>query len=263
MKIADEELTIFVNFAERLADLAAGVIMPYFRSQLDVVNKSADSFDPVTRADVLAERIMRQEIHSQYPKHGILGEEGNDVAGLDPLTWVLDPIDGTRAFITGLPVWGTLIALNDGQRPIIGVMNQPYTGERFTGTPSMTCFNGRRIQARRCASLSSATLMYTVSMERLGESQYEPLRAIIKKARHSRFGGDCYAYCMLASGLVDAVIESHLEPHDVQALIPIVEGAGGIITNWNGTCAQNGGTVVACGDPELHSALVNLLMKKP
>ena len=246
----------FRAFAERLADAAAEAIRPYFRTSLAVEDKGAAGYDPVTEADRAAERAMRALIRSHYPDHGILGEEEDAVAGAGDFTWVLDPIDGTRAFITGLPLWGTLIALNDGTGPILGVMNQPFTGERYAGGGGGAWRNGQPLRARRCGSLAGARIMCTSPTLFDTPARLAAVQAVAAEAQLVRYGGDCYAYCMVASGFVDAVIESGLKPYDTQALIPIVEGAGGRMTTWDGASAQHGGTVVACGDPALHAALV-------
>ncbi|RKS18982.1 myo-inositol-1(or 4)-monophosphatase [Pseudomonas sp. WPR_5_2] len=259
MSIGLDEIAEYESFAEQLADAAAAAIQPYFRANLDVEDKGGRVFDPVTLADRAAERAMRELIQDRYPAHGILGEEEGSVVGSSELIWVLDPIDGTRAFITGLPLWGTLIALNDGQRPVLGVMNQPFTGERYIGTPDGAWRNGTKLQTRSCQGLSSATLMCTTPDMFDTPVRREAFQSVASQAKLARFGGDCYAYCMLASGFVDVIVEANLQPYDVQALIPIIEGAGGVITAWDGSTAQNGGSVVACGDPVLHAQLVGLL----
>lgn len=216
-------------------------------------------FDPVTIADKAAERIMREMILGRYPDHGILGEEDAPVASTSGLTWVLDPIDGTRAFITGLPLWGTLIALNDGFRPVMGMMYQPFTEERFVGMQEGSWCNDLPLKTRRCADLSSARIMCT-SPQMFGlPEQRSAFDDIASGAQMVRYGGDCYAYCMLAAGLVDVVIEAGLQAYDVQALIPIIEGAGGVMTGWDGEDPQNGGAVIACGDPKLHRQLLERL----
>lgn len=259
MRLTPDQLSEYQAFAEQLADAAALAIQPYFRSNPEVMDKGGHLFDPVTVADQSAERAMRELIHARYPSHGVLGEEEEAVIGSSGLTWVLDPIDGTRAFITGLPLWGTLIALNDGQGPVLGVMNQPFTGERYVGNPSGAWRNGIPLKTRSCDGLSSAILMCTTPDMFKTPERREAFESVATKVRLLRFGGDCYAYCMLASGFVDAIVESSLKPYDVQALIPIIEGAGGVITTWDGLPAQHGGSVVACGDPRLHAQLIELL----
>ncbi|MBD1551731.1 histidinol-phosphatase [Pseudomonas typographi] len=246
-------------FAETLAQAAANAALPHFRTRHAVENKLEGGFDPVTLADKGAEQAMRALIHARYPEHGILGEEYGEEPGSSPLTWVLDPIDGTRAFITGLPLWGTLIALNDGTRPVLGVMSQPFTGERFVGSAEGAWLGEQRLHTRRCASLADAVLMSTSPQLFDIPSRKAVFDTLSGQARMTRYGGDCYAYCMLAMGLVDVVIEDNLKPYDVQALIPIIEAAGGCMTAWDGGTAQHGGAVVAAGDPVLHAWLLEQL----
>ncbi|HEX5629057.1 MAG TPA: histidinol-phosphatase, partial [Usitatibacteraceae bacterium] len=256
MAPSDARLEEFRAFADRLADAAALAIEPHFRVPLAVQDKGGARFDPVTEADRAAERAMRALIREHYPDHGILGEEEDAVAGAGEFTWVLDPIDGTRAFITGMPLWGTLIALNDGTRPILGIMNQPFTGERYVGTGTHAWRNGEPIRARRCAGLSTARVMCTSPQLFDSPARLAAFESVAAEAQLVRYGGDCYAYCMVASGFVDVVIEAGLKPYDTQALIPILEGAGGRMTSWEGGSAQHGGAVIACGDPALHDRLV-------
>lgn len=259
MSLSAEQIAEFQAFAEQLADAAAAAIAPYFRAPLAVEDKGGRLYDPVTVADKAAERAMRELILARYPEHGILGEEEDAVVGSSSLTWVLDPIDGTRAFITGLPLWGTLIALNDGQRPLLGVMNQPFTGERYVGTPAGAWRNGTPLKTRACPSIAKARLMCTTPDMFDTPARRQAFDSVAAQAQLLRFGGDCYAYCMLASGYVDAIVEASLQPYDIQALMPIVEGAGGVVTAWDGGPAQNGGAVIACGDPQLHAQLVEML----
>lgn len=259
MSLSQEQLTPYLAFAGQLADAAALAIKPHFRAPLAVTDKGAGLYDPVTVADQAAERAMRELIQQHYPEHGILGEEEESFRGSSPLTWVLDPIDGTRAFITGLPLWGTLIALNDGQRPRLGIMNQPHTGERFSGNGQAAWLNGQPLRTRTCPSLAQARLMCTTPDMFTSAAEHQAFQHIADQVQLLRFGGDCYAYCMLAAGLVDVVMEASLQPYDVQALIPIVEGAGGRITTWEGGDAQHGGRVIACGDPALHALVLEQL----
>lgn len=259
MTLNAERIDEFRAFAERLADAAAAAIQPHFRAPLAVEDKGGRLYDPVTVADKAAEEAMRALIQAQYPEHGILGEEQGVALGSSPLTWVLDPIDGTRAFITGLPLWGTLIALNDGTRPVLGVMNQPFTGERFVGTPQGAWRGTTALKTRACADLGSATLMCTTPDMFDTPARKAAFERVAGAARLMRYGGDCYAYCMLASGFVDVIVEASLQPYDVQALMPIIEGAGGVITAWDGSTAQHGGCVVACGDAALHAQVVEML----
>jgi myo-inositol-1(or 4)-monophosphatase len=253
----------FAAFVDRLATVSGDAILPFFRTTLSVENKSrGDNFDPVTAADRAAESAMRTLIRNQFPEHGIVGEEYGDERTGAEYVWVLDPIDGTKSFISGMPAWGTLIALTRNTEPVYGMMHQPFTKERFTGDSGSAHYRGpagpRALRARSCASVSDAILMTTSPLLMSAEE-----RAIFEKvervARLSRYGGDCYAYCMLAAGHVDLVIECGLKPYDVVPLIPIVTGAGGVITAWDGGPAKDGGNIVAAGDRRVHAEAMKIL----
>ena len=260
------DLTIseYTSFACHLADLAGRTILPHFRARLEVENKIAGvGYDPVTLADRAAEQAIRDEIQRVYPGHNILGEEHGFAAGTDPLTWIIDPIDGTRAFIIGQLHWGVLIALNDGVRPAIGVMHQPYTGETFVG--SRMGAELRRggssitLKVRECRRLETAIVSATDPAMFTGPGERDAFRAVASKARMRRYGGDCYSFCMVAAGFIDLVIESGLKPYDIQPLIPIIEAAGGILTNWSGGSPYDGGQIIAAGDRELHKTTLAML----
>lgn len=249
-------------FFDQLADAASAAIMPHFRTDLAVENKLKGAFDPVTVADKAGEVAMRELIGATYPDHGILGEEfGN--TGLDrDYVWVLDPVDGTRSFIAGIPLWGTLIGLRAGGRAAQGMMAQPFTGERFYGDGTTAIYSGpggeRPLRVRRCADISEATL-FTTSLKPFSDANREAYLSVERRARLTRYSADCYAYCMVAAGQVDVVIEAGLQPYDITALIPVIEGAGGIVTSWTGGSAFDGGSVVASGDPRLHEQVLKLL----
>ncbi len=253
--------------AHDLADAAGAQILPYFRKRMAVENKHRGrGFDPVTAADKAAERVMRAMLRERFPAHGIIGEEYDRHHSDDRYHWVLDPIDGTRAFICGFPLWGVLIGLLDGEEAVLGMMDQPYTRERFWAVGAkaqMRSADGkvRSIKTRSCAALSEAVLVATApDMFKPGMEQ-EAFQRISRAARMTRFGGDCYAYCMLAAGQIDLVVEASLKQVDIVALIPIIERAGGRITTWDGSPAINGGRVVAAGDPRMHEAALKLLAK--
>ena len=255
-----------VDFARFVGDLATAsgqAILPFFRTHIGMEDKSGGAvFDPVTEADRAGEVAMRRMINAQFPDHGIYGEEyGIEKADAD-YVWVLDPIDGTRAFISGIPVWGTLIGLTHKGNPAYGMMHQPYIGERFVGDGQTAHFHGasgsRRMMTRHCEKLADATLM-TTSPSLFNTSERKAYDAIEACVKLARYGTDCYAYCMLASGHVDFVIESGLKPYDIVALIPIIEGAGGVVTTWDGTSAAKGGQIVASGDPRRHDEVLALL----
>lgn len=251
------------EFMDDLATASGDTILPYFRTALAAEDKSdGGAFDPVTEADKAAEAVMRRLIAERLPEHGIVGEEyGNEREGAD-LVWVLDPIDGTKAFVSGLPLWGTLIGLLEGGRARRGMMHQPFIGERFFGDGTTAGYRGPHgsgsLCTRPCASLAEATLS-TTSPHLIPADHLERYRAVEREVRLTRYGYDCYAYCMLAAGHIDLVIEAGLKPYDIVALIPIIEGAGGIVTSWSGGPAESGGAIVACGDRRLHEAVLPLL----
>jgi myo-inositol-1(or 4)-monophosphatase len=253
----------FTAFLDRLASASGDTILPFFRTSLSIDNKNAgQDLDPVTEADRAAEAVMRRLIKANFPQHGIVGEEFGDEQADAEYVWVLDPIDGTKSFISGLPIWGTLIALMHHGVPAFGMMHQPYIGERFTGDGGAATYVGpsgtRKLSVRRCASLAEATV-FTTSPRLMSESDRSLFERVESQARLSRYGGDCYAYCMLAAGHLDLVIETELKPYDIAALIPIITGAGGIVTTWDGKPAQSGGRIVAAGDPRIHEAALKIL----
>ena len=254
----------FAAFVDQLANVSGETILPFFRTTLAVENKKRKdgSFDPVTAADRAAEAAMRTLIRRNFPEHGIVGEEyGDENAGAE-YVWVLDPIDGTKSFISGMPSWGTLIALTRLGEPVFGMMHQPFTGERFAGDGGGAHYRGpagkRELRVRPCAAIEDA-VVYTTSPRLMKDADRETFRRVEDKARLSRYGGDCYAYCMLAAGHIDAVIETELKPHDVMALIPIVTGAGGLMTTWDNGPPEAGGRIIAAGDRRVHAAALKLL----
>lgn len=253
----------FAAFVDELATVSGETILPFFRTSLAVDNKSGPGgFDPVTAADRAAEAAMRTLIKRTFPEHGIVGEEyGSDRADAE-YVWVLDPIDGTKSFISGMPAWGTLIALTRFGEAVFGMMHQPFTRERFTGDCGAAHYRGpagkRDLRVRPCENLADAVL-FTTSPLLMNAEDRRAFGRVENAARLSRYGGDCYAYCMLAAGHVDLVIETGLKPHDVLALIPIITGAGGIITTWEGSPAYAGGRIVAAGDRRVHAAAMAAL----
>jgi len=256
------DLETLPAFVDRLADTASDSIMPFFRAKMDIENKKASGFDPVTAADRQAEAAMRQLIGDEFPDHGIVGEEyGADRPDAD-FVWVLDPIDGTRAFITGLPVWGTLIGLLQNGRPIFGMMAQPFTGERYVGDGARAWYTGpggdRKLASRPCAELAQASL-FTTSPHLFSDEERIAYDRVERSVQMARYGVDCYAYCMVGSGQADIVVEAGLQSYDIVALIPIVEGAGGRVTTWDGGSAASGGRIAASGDARLHAQVLDSL----
>jgi len=253
----------FGAFIDELATLSGDAIKPFFRTSLGVEDKSrGGAFDPVTAADRAAEQAMRTLIRQNFPSHGIIGEEFGPERGDAEFVWVLDPIDGTKSFISGMPAWGTLIALTRAGRPVFGMVHQPFIGERFMGDGLAASYRGpagnRALMVRSCAGLGEAVL-YTTSPRLMNPADRATFGKVEETVRMSRYGGDCYSYCMLAAGHVDLVIETELKPHDVAALIPVISGAGGIITTWDGAGPESGGRIVAAGDRRTHAAALALL----
>ena len=252
----------FSSFVDQLATASGETILPFFRTALAIENKKVGGFDPVTAADRAAEQTMRALIRRHFPDHGILGEEYGSERTNAEYVWVLDPIDGTKSFISGVLAWGTLIGLMRFGEPVFGMMNQPFTRERFSGDGGGARYRGptgsRELHVRNCASIDEA-LMYTTSpllMNRVDRGAFGRLES---KVKLSRYGGDCYAYCMLAAGLIDLIIETEIKPYDIVAIIPIVAGAGGIVTTWENMPAQDGGRIVVAGDRRVHQTALEIL----
>jgi histidinol phosphatase-like enzyme (inositol monophosphatase family) len=256
-----DELTDVVLHLTRIA---ANVTLSHFRKpELSVDDKGAGlGFDPVTLADRNAEAAMRDVLQTLRPNDGILGEEMGHREGTSGLTWVLDPIDGTRAYIAGAPTWGTLIAVNDGEQVRAGAVSQPYIGEIFLGDPTGAhLLHGDRvtaIQTRKSATLGEAILLTT--FPEVGNAGEEAAFGRVRdQVKLTRYGLDCYGYCLLAMGQVDLVIEAGLNAYDIQGPLAVIEAAGGLVTNWQGGPALNGGQIIAAGHPALHAAAMELL----
>ena len=262
--IVEEKL---VAFAHRLADASGAVIRPFFRQRIAVIHKpGVHAFDPVTEADKGAERAIRAIIERERPADAILGEEYGEKRGGQPdnkWRWVLDPVDGTRAFITGRHEWGSLIALEHDGVPVLGILDQPVLGERFLGV------NGRSIllegekrtalKVRECAELKDAILCATDPSAYFSTDQQDAFARVKEVARMTRYSGDCYLFAALALGFIDIIIEANFNRWDVAALIPLIEGAGGIMTSWDGEHCRDGKTILACGDKRVHEEAIKLL----
>ena len=255
-------LDISAEFFRRIAAAAAAETLPRFRRSGEIVNKLEGGFDPVTEADREAEQAVRALIRAEHPGHGILGEEfGSENASSDHV-WVIDPIDGTRSFISGIPLWGTLVGLTQKGDAVAGMMAQPFIGELFYATGKAAWYEGpagkHRLSTRKTTSLAQATLCTTTPTLFQGDRRtaYDRLESAV---RLSRYGTDCYAYAMLAAGNIDLVVEVGLQPYDIVALIPIIEAAGGMVTEWSGGPAEEGGGIVAAATPELHAAAMETL----
>lgn len=254
-----------VATAEALADAARLAIIPFFRSaNLQADNKLTKGFDPVTQADRAAEIAMRDVLAKRRPMDAILGEEFGNKPGESGLTWVLDPIDGTRGFLSGTPTWGVLVALSDSNGPLMGVIDQPYIGERFFGGFGRADWigphGGGATQVRTTQALNDA-IVFTTFPEVGTPAQEAAFKRVADQAKLVRFGMDCYAYALLAAGQIDLVIEAGLQAYDIQAPIAVIEAAGGIVTDWDGKPAHDGGTALAAATPELHAQALALLHK--
>ncbi|MBB3395994.1 histidinol-phosphatase [Rhizobium sp. BK060] len=253
-----------IDFLHRLADLADKETMSRFRADLvaDSKPKEGFGFDPVTDADREAERVMRDLISQKYPDHAIMGEEfGRLGSGL--YEWVLDPIDGTRPYLLGLPVWGTLIGLLVDGRAQLGLMSQPLTGERFYADESGAWLRSpqslHQLRASDCTRLADAKL-HTNSPENVRNYPAIDFTLLESRVRMTRYGGECYAFAMVAGGRIDLALEYNLQPYDIAAIIPLIEKAGGVITTLSGGRPEAGGAVLASGNPKLHETALRVLM---
>jgi inositol-phosphate phosphatase / L-galactose 1-phosphate phosphatase / histidinol-phosphatase len=254
-----DEISRLTDFAAHLADITAPIITTHFRKNIVVEKK--DDETPVTIADRGAEKAMREAIMQAFPEHGIIGEEFGAVSPDAEYVWVLDPIDGTKSFVTGKPLFGTLIALAHKGTPIIGVLNAPAVSERWIGVKGRaSTHNESPVRTRACAELTSAW-MYATSPQMFAGPDLAAFELLRKKVSKTLYGADCYAYGLLAMGQVDLIAEADLKPYDYAALVPIIEGAGGIISDWNGqpVTLHSDGRILAAGDVRSHEAALDVL----
>lgn len=250
-----------------LADTAARRCLPLFRSSgLAATNKALAGFDPVTEADRGSEAAMRELLAERRPQDAVHGEEYGLRPGTSGLTWVLDPIDGTRAFISGAPTWGILIGLDAGEGPVLGVVDQPFTRERFIGgwgrAEHHRDGSTTAMRVRPCSRLEDA-ILFTTQPQIGSTSEREGFEAVRDRVRLTRYGLDCYAYALVALGQIDLVIEAGLHSYDIQGPQAVIEAAGGVVTNWRGGAAHQGGRVLAAGDPRIHAAALEILSRVP
>ena len=265
-RVGGRDLERDLDLARALAQAAGAAILPHFRKSVAIENKRTDGLlDPVTIADRAAEAAMRRMIASARAQDGIIGEEYGAERQDAEHVWVLDPIDGTRGFVMGLPVWGVLIGLLHRGRPVLGVMHQPFVGETFLGSRAgaRVIRDGRSVplRVRACAGIEDAALA-TTAPELFSAQEAPAFEALRQRARLVRYGTDCYAYALLAGGHIDLVVEAGLQLYDIAALVPIVEGAGGRITDWRGE-PPGSGRIVASGDARLHDAALARLSAAP
>ncbi len=248
--------------AHALADAARVATLSYFRTDLTADNKDVDRFDPVTVADRLSEARMREILAERRPDDGILGEEMAPKSGTTGLTWVLDPIDGTRSYLAGTPTWGVLISVADAGGPIYGLIDQPYIGERFEGGFGLSQMTGphwtRALGTRGPRPLADCLLMSTFP-EVGTPDEGAAFRRLVPKCRMTRYGTDCYAYALIAAGQIDLVVEAGLQPYDVQAPMAVIEAAGGLVTDWQGNRNPQGGQVLAAANAQVHAAAMAVL----
>jgi histidinol phosphatase-like enzyme (inositol monophosphatase family) len=260
MQLLSDEL---VAFAGRLADASGAIARRYFRSGLGIEFKPDRS--PVTAADREAEAAIRKLIAAQYPAHGVIGEEhGRDRPEVE-FVWILDPIDGTKSFITGRPTFGTLIALLRQARPVLGIIDHPALGERWVGAAGCpTLMNGAPVHARACGDLGSAALSAS-SPHYFRDSAAPAFERVRQAARQVLYSGDCYAYGMIASGWSDLHVDAKMDIYDYLAAVPVIEGAGGVMTDWDGRplTMHSGDRVIAVGDKRLHEPVIKLLAGTP
>jgi myo-inositol-1(or 4)-monophosphatase len=262
--LSTAEVAAALSFALRVVQDAGEIALRYFRTALTVDNKLGKGrFDPVTRADREVEASLREALGRRFPDFGIIGEETGSTPGRSDINWVIDPIDGTKAFISGFPTWGILLGLQQGDRVLAGLMHQPVTGELFYGSAAgafLQCRGQRAaMQTRQQVALDEALLYCTHVSMFANEANLEAFRRVAAKVRLQRFGGDCYSYCMLALGQVDLVVEDTLQPYDIVPLIPIIEAAGGVVTDGRGRAPVAGGFVVAAANRQLHQEVMSLL----
>jgi histidinol phosphatase-like enzyme (inositol monophosphatase family) len=257
------EIEAICAAAHAAADAARLAALAHFRTNdLTADNKLADGFDPVTVADRQAEHDMRAVLARFRPNDAIMGEEMAATSGQSGLTWVLDPIDGTRGFLSGTPTWGVLVALCDANGPLFGVIDQPYIGERFLGGFGQAQLQGphgtRALKTRRARPLSSA-IIFTTFPEVGTEEEGAAFHRLAQQCQLTRYGMDCYAYALLALGQIDLVVEAGLQPYDILAPIAVIEAAGGIVTDWQGGPATKGGRVLAAANVDIHAQALAIL----
>lgn len=263
MLIDDQTRAELISVAHEMADAARAAILPFFRtSSLSTENKLAEGFDPVTVADRAGEEAMRAVLSKRRPMDGIFGEEFGRSLGSSGLTWVLDPIDGTRGFITGTPTWGVLIAVSDETGPVLGIIDQPYIGERFVGGFGAAELSGplgtTALKTKTTTDLSDA-LLFTTFPEIGSAEERAAFERVAQQVKLTRYGMDCYAYALVAAGQADLVIEAGLNAYDIQGPIGVIQAAGGLVTDWDGKPAHDGGRALAAATPQLHAQALELL----
>ena len=249
----------FIDLAHKLADAAGEIIRPLFRQKLDIVSK--DDSSPVTIADQNAEMAMRKLIEAAYPEHGIYGEEHGQVRTDAEYVWVLDPIDGTHSFISGAPTFAILIGLTRNGKPVMGIVDQPISGERWVGANGKTTLNGQPVSTNTNVTTAEDASLFSYGIELFKSPKGENYKSLTEAVRRIRFGYDSYAFALLSLGFVDIVADADMKPFDYCALVPVVENAGGVISDWEGNplTLTNPGYVLATGNKPLHQATLNVM----
>ena len=259
------QINNFVKFANKLADEARKISLFYFKKKIDIVSKSKTKFDPVTIADIAVQKKINDIIKNTYPNHSILGEELSNENKSD-FEWCIDPIDGTKSYIQGVPLWGTLISLSKKDKIILGLADIPALDERYIGfkKKAYKIIKGKKsiMRVRKNKELKSAILNTTSPYVFANKSDQNSFERLSKETKSTRLGGDCYSYCLLADGNVDIVVESGLAPWDIRALEPIIKNAGGILKTWDNKKVLNGGKIIACTNKSLFNSARGVLNKK-
>lgn len=266
-ELSEDDRAALLALAEELAEVARPATLAHFRTaSLTADSKETARFDPVTVADRAAEAAMRALIAARRPQDAILGEEMGATPGTSGLTWVLDPIDGTRGYLSGTPTWGVLIALSDSNGPILGIIDQPYIRERFLGGFGQARLDGpqgRQPLATRAPRPLAEAILFTTFPEVGTPDEAAAFQALASQVRLTRYGMDCYAYALVALGQIDLVVEAGLQPYDIQAPIAVIEAGGGIVTDWRGGPAHQGGRVLAAANRAVHGAALAILSRAP
>ncbi len=260
-----EKINKLLDFSNFLADEARKISLKFYKKKIDVVSKLEKEFDPVTIADIKIQKKINNLISKYYPKHSILGEEESNIKE-SPFEWCIDPIDGTKSFIQGVPLWGTLISLAKNKKIIIGIADIPALDERYVGYSKISykIIRGKKskLKVRKINKLNDTILNTTSPYVFASKSDQSSFEKLSKKVKSTRLGGDCYSYCLLADGHIDIVVESGLKPWDIRALEPIIKNSGGVIKTWENKSIYNGGRIIACNNEKLYNLAKNLLIKK-
>ncbi len=260
-----ENINRLVNFSNFLADEARKISLRYYKKKIKVVSKLDKEFDPVTIADIKIQKKINNLISKYYPKHSVLGEEGSNIKK-SAFEWCIDPIDGTKSFIQGVPLWGTLISLAKNKKIVLGVADIPALNERYIGYSKLAykIIKGKKskLKVRKLNNMKDSILNTTSPYVFASNSDQKSFERLSKEVKSTRLGGDCYSYCLLADGLIDIVVESGLKPWDIRALEPIIKNSGGVIRTWENKGVYYGGRIIACTDEKLYKSTQKILLKK-